>query len=78
MRPVTSTLPEAKAVIRVAVPNKGSLSEPAAEMLREADLIGRDVAYAFALSDTAPLELVREWGVRRLGEQLELRARAEN
>ena len=43
---------------------------------READLIGRDVADAFALSDTAPLELVREWGVRRLGERLELRTRA--
>jgi len=43
---------------------------------READLIGRDVASAFALSDTSPLELVREWGVRRLGEQLELRTRA--
>jgi PAS domain-containing protein len=43
---------------------------------READLIGRDVATAFALSDTAPLELVREWGVRRLGEELELRTRA--
>jgi PAS domain-containing protein len=43
---------------------------------READLIGRDVGSAFSLSDTAPLELVREWGVRRLGEQLELRTRA--
>ena len=43
---------------------------------READLIGRDVATALALSNTAPLELVREWGVRRLGEQLELRTRA--
>jgi hypothetical protein len=43
---------------------------------READLIGRDVATAFALSDTGPLELVREWGVRRLGEALELRTRA--
>ncbi len=43
---------------------------------READLIGQDVGSAFALSDTAPLELVREWGVRRLGEQLELRTRA--
>ena len=42
---------------------------------READLIGRDVGSALALSDTAPLELVREWGVRRLGEQLELRTR---
>ena len=43
---------------------------------READLIGRDVASALALSDTSPLELVREWGVRQLGEQLELRTRA--
>ena len=44
--------------------------------LREADLIGRDVATALSLSDAAPLELVREWGVRRLGEKLELRTRA--
>ena len=43
---------------------------------REPDLIGRDVGTAFHLSDTAPLELVREWGVRRLNEQLELRTRA--
>ena len=43
---------------------------------RESDLIGRDVADALSLSDTAPLQLVREWGVRRLGEQLELRTRA--
>ena len=43
---------------------------------READLIGRDVTTALSLSDAAPLELVREWGVRRLGEQLELRTRA--
>jgi hypothetical protein len=42
---------------------------------READLIGRDVVGALGLSDNAPLELVREWGVRRLGEQLELRTR---
>lgn len=43
---------------------------------REQDLLGRDVASALALSDTAPLELAREWGVRRLGEELELRTRA--
>jgi hypothetical protein len=43
---------------------------------READLMGRDVATALSLSDTAPLDLVREWGVRRLGERLELRTRA--
>lgn len=42
---------------------------------REGDLIGRDVTTALALSDTGPLELVREWGVRRLGEHLELRTR---
>jgi PAS domain-containing protein len=42
---------------------------------READLIGRNVVGALGLSDNAPLELVREWGVRRLGEQLELRTR---
>ena len=43
---------------------------------READLIGRDVSSALALSDTTPLELVREWGVRRLGQELEVRTRA--
>ena len=43
---------------------------------READLIGRDLVNDFALSDAAPLGVVREWGVRRLGEQLELRTRA--
>ena len=43
---------------------------------RESDLIGRDVATALALSDTAGLELVREWGVRRLGERLEVTTRA--
>ena len=42
---------------------------------RERDLLGRDVATAFTLSDAGPLELVREWGVRRLGEQLELTTR---
>ncbi len=42
----------------------------------ERDLLGRPLADALALSDTAPLELVREWGVRRLGEQLELGTRA--
>jgi ATP phosphoribosyltransferase len=52
MRPVTSTLPEAaKAVIRVAVPNKGSLSEPAAEMLREAGYLQRSDAKELALLD---------------------------
>jgi ATP phosphoribosyltransferase len=51
MRPVTSTLPAAKAVIRVAVPNKGSLSEPAAEMLREAGYLQRSDAKELARLD---------------------------
>jgi ATP phosphoribosyltransferase len=51
MRPVTSTVPPAKAVIRVAVPNKGSLSESAAEMLREAGYLQRSDAKELALLD---------------------------
>ena len=43
---------------------------------READLLGRDLPSALALSDSGPLELVREWGVRRMGEELEMRTRA--
>ena len=31
---------------------------------------------ALSLSDSEPLELVREWGVRRLGQELEVRTRA--
>jgi PAS domain S-box-containing protein len=42
---------------------------------QERDLMGRHVVDALGLSDGSPLELVREWGVRRLGEQLELRTR---
>jgi hypothetical protein len=43
---------------------------------REGDLLGRDVAEALAFSDRQPVELVREWGVRRLGEKLTIRTRA--
>lgn len=43
---------------------------------RDADLIGRDVVEALAISDTAPIELVREWGVRRMGQSLEIRTSA--
>ena len=53
MRPVTSTLSSAKAAIRVAVPNKGALSEPAAEMLREAGYLQRADAKELALLDEA-------------------------
>ena len=42
----------------------------------ERELMGRDLAEALALSDPSPIEVVREWGVRRLGEDLELRTRA--
>jgi PAS domain S-box-containing protein len=43
---------------------------------QERDLMGRELAEALALSDRGPLELVREWGVRRLGEKLQIRTRA--
>jgi PAS domain S-box-containing protein len=36
----------------------------------EADLMGRDVVEALGLSDAKPVDLAREWGVRRLGERL--------
>jgi PAS domain S-box-containing protein len=46
----------------------------------EADLIGRAVVDALALNGWAdgknPVELSLEWGVRRLGEQLELTTKA--
>ncbi len=38
---------------------------------QERDLMGRDVVDALAL-DRAPIGLVREWGVRRLGEQMQV------
>ena len=43
---------------------------------RDADLLGRDVAEALGLSDRSPIELVREWGVRKLGQTLEIRTKA--
>jgi PAS domain-containing protein len=42
----------------------------------EPDLIGRDVVDALKFSDPKPVELAREWGVRRLGEQLSITTRA--
>src|SRR5215207_11198799 len=41
MMAVNSTLPAGTAALKVAVPNKGALSEPAAEMLREAGYLQR-------------------------------------
>ena len=43
---------------------------------RDADLIGREVTEALALSDSSPMEVVREWGVRQMGQQLEIRTSA--
>jgi DNA-directed RNA polymerase subunit RPC12/RpoP len=43
---------------------------------RDGDLMGQEVATALALSDDAAIEVVREWGVRKLGQQLELVTRA--
>ena len=47
---------------------------------REPDLMGKDVVEAFGLqgfeAGKNPIAFALEWGVRRLGEQLELRSRA--
>ena len=42
----------------------------------ERDLLGRHIADAMSFSDRKPVELALEWGVRRLGERLELTTRA--
>jgi hypothetical protein len=43
---------------------------------RERDLMGRDVVDALTLSDRAPIDTVREWGVRQLGRELTIRVRS--
>jgi PAS domain-containing protein len=43
---------------------------------RDTDLIGRPLVDALALSDGSPIDVVREWGVRKLGQQLEIRTSA--
>jgi hypothetical protein len=43
---------------------------------RDGDLLGRDVGDVLGLSDTSAMEVVQEWGVRKLGQRLELRTRA--
>jgi PAS domain-containing protein len=43
---------------------------------RDSDVMGRDVADALGLSDRTPAATALEWGVRRLGEPLELKTRA--
>jgi PAS domain-containing protein len=42
----------------------------------EADLMGRDLVEALKFSDPKSVELAREWGVRRLNEQLSITTRA--
>ena len=42
----------------------------------EPDLMGREVAEAFGLSDAAPIQTVQEWGVRQLGKELSMRTHA--
>jgi PAS domain-containing protein len=47
---------------------------------RDADLMGKDVVEAFGLGGfedgKSPIAVALEWGVRQLGEKLELRSRA--
>ena len=43
---------------------------------RDADLIGRPVVDALSLSDRSQIDVVREWGVRKLGQELEIRTSA--
>jgi PAS domain S-box-containing protein len=43
---------------------------------RDADLIGQNVSSALGLSDASPIEIVREWGVRKLGQEIAIRTRA--
>ena len=43
---------------------------------RDGDLIGREVSEVLGLSDAAAIAVVREWGVRKLGQELEIRTRA--
>ena len=43
---------------------------------RDGDLLGNDVVSALSISDPSPMDVVREWGVRKLGQQLAKRARS--
>ena len=43
---------------------------------RDGDLLGREIGEALGLSDTSAMDVVQEWGVRKLGQPLELRTRA--
>jgi hypothetical protein len=43
---------------------------------RETDVLGQDLVEALGLSDAKPAQTALEWGVRRLGEKLQIRTRA--
>jgi PAS domain-containing protein len=43
---------------------------------RETDVLGQDLVEALGLSNPAPAQTALEWGVRRLGEKLQIRTRA--
>jgi PAS domain-containing protein len=43
---------------------------------RDGDLLGRQVEEALALSDASPIDVVQEWGVRKLRQELEIRTSA--
>ena len=42
----------------------------------DGDLMGRELVEALALSDATPIEIVREWGVRKLAQRLAIRTSA--
>jgi PAS domain-containing protein len=42
---------------------------------RDGDLLGHDFVEALSLSDPSPIDVVREWGVRKLGQELAIRTR---
>ncbi len=43
---------------------------------RDSDLLGNEVVGALSLSDASPMDVVREWGVRKLGQELSIRTKA--
>lgn len=43
---------------------------------RDGDLLGREIVEALSLSDSSPIDVVQEWGVRKLAQELEIRTSA--
>jgi PAS domain-containing protein len=42
----------------------------------DGELLGDELVRALSLSDPSPIEVVREWGVRKLGQELAIRTKA--